>query len=183
MNAVALPFSRCGAAWRTGEGICLLLLSLLLLAGGRSAAPNLEYRALVRASSRLGLEIEASDNHRLYLEAASWLGTPYRAGGISKRGTDCSGLSMQLYRTVYGLSLPHNTALQLKACRRVRRHKLREGDLVFFKSPSSGRRVAHVGVYLKGGKFIHASSSRGVMVSSLREAYYKRYWLRGGRPR
>ena len=58
---------------------------------------------------------------------------------------------------------------------------MREGDLVFFTSNRSGKKVAHVGIYLKDGKFIHASTSQGVIVSNLKERYYTQYWLCGGR--
>lgn len=157
-----------------------LLLALLCLSGCHTSAPKLDYRALARASIRLGVDIDADDNHRLYLTSAEWIGVPYRMGGKSKRGTDCSGLSKQLYKTVYRINLPRSTAEQMDQTRRVARRNLHEGDLVFFRSPSS-KRVSHVGIYLKEGKFIHASSSQGVMVSHLEENYWNKYWLRGGR--
>lgn len=161
---------------------CLLLLSLLAgLSACRTSAPRLDYKALAKASVRLGMDIGLEDNHRLYIEASHWIGTPYRSGGSSRRGTDCSGFTMQLYRSVYHLKLPRSTDGQLETGKRVRRSNLREGDLVFFSSPSSRKRVAHVGIYLKDGRFIHASTSRGVIVSSLQEEYYRKYWLRGVR--
>lgn len=166
--------------------LCRLLLAcccLLCLAACRTSAPSLDYAALANASSRLGLDIDLKDNHRLYVQAAAWIGTPYRAGGDSKRGTDCSGLVMQLYREVYHVRLSRSTDGQLKECQRLSRRNLREGDLVFFTSRASRKRVTHVGIYLKDGLFIHASTGRGVMVSSLKEDYYTRYWLCGGRPR
>lgn len=86
---------------------CLLLLSLLAgLSACRTSAPRLDYKALAKASVRLGMDIGLEDNHRLYIEASHWIGTPYRSGGSSRRGTDCSGLTMQLYRSVYRLKLP-----------------------------------------------------------------------------
>lgn len=161
------------------------ILLLMLLAAGLSSchtsAPRLNYKALARASVKLGMDIELTDNHQLYVQAAEWIGTPYRAGGTSKHGTDCSGLVAQLYRKVYRVRLPRSTSEQLKESRKVLHRNLREGDLVFFSSRASRKKVAHVGIYLKDGKFIHASTSRGVIVSSLKEDYYTRYWLRGGR--
>lgn len=127
------------------------------------------------------MEIDYNDNHALYLQAASWLGVPYRNGGTTRRGIDCSGLSVQLYQGVYGTKLPRSTTEQLSTSKRVRKGALREGDLVFFSSSKSPRRVAHVGIYLKDGRFVHASSSRGVMVSNLNETYYRKHWMRGGR--
>ena len=121
------------------------------------------------------------DNHKLYIHASEWIGTPYRAGGDSKRGTDCSGLVSQLYKKVYHTRLSRSTDGQLKESSKISRRNLREGDLVFFTSRASRKKVAHVGIYLKDGKFIHASTSQGVIVSNLREKYYTQHWLCGGR--
>lgn len=162
--------------------ICFLLLLLVGLTSCRTTAPNLDYRALVRASNRLGMDIGPKDNHALYLEAAEWIGVPYRSGGQSKRGTDCSGFARQIYKTIYRTELPRSTSEQVKEGRRVRRNKLREGDLVFFHG-SRRRRVSHVGIYLKDGKFVHASTSRGVIVSRLDEEYWDEHWMRGRRIR
>ena len=153
---------------------------LLCLTGCRTAAPKLDYRALVRAADRLGVDIGPKDHHALYLEAAQWIGTPYRSGGQSRRGTDCSGFVRQVYKAAYGIDLPRNTDQQMDATSRIRWGKLREGDLVFFHG-SRKRRVNHVGIYLKDGKFVHASTSRGVMVSRLDEDYWDEHWMRGGR--
>ncbi len=153
----------------------------LCLSSCRTSAPRLDYKALAQASVRLGMDIELADNHKLYINAAEWIGTPYRAGGDSKHGTDCSGLVAQLYRKTYRIRLSRSTDRQLKESNRIARRNLREGDLVFFTSRASRKKVAHVGIYLKDGKFVHASTSRGVIVSSLKERYYTQYWLCGGR--
>lgn len=162
------------------HALCLLLLAIGV-SSCHTSAPRLNYQSLARASLKLGMDIERTDNHQLYIQAAEWIGTPYRAGGTSKRGTDCSGLVAQLYKKVYHIRLPRSTSGQLEESRKVSRRNLREGDLVFFTSRTSRKKVAHVGIYLKDGKFIHASTSRGVIVSSLKEDYYSRHWLRGGR--
>ena len=128
-----------------------------------------------------GWDIELQDNHKLYIHASEWIGTPYRAGGDSKRGTDCSGLVSQLYKKVYHTRLSRSTDGQLKESSKISRRNLREGDLVFFTSRASRKKIAHVGIYLKDGKFIHASTSQGVIVSNLREKYYTQHWLCGGR--
>lgn len=154
---------------------------LIGLSSCHTSAPRLDYKALAQASVRLGVDIELTDNHKLYINAAEWIGTPYRPGGDSKRGTDCSGLVSQLYKKVYRTRLSRSTDGQLKESNQISRRNLREGDLVFFTSRASRKKVAHVGIYLKDGKFIHASTSRGVIVSSLKEKYYTQYWLCGGR--
>lgn len=160
----------------------LALISIVLsLSSCRTAAPRLDYKALARASVLLGVDIDMEDNHKLYIEAAEWIGVPYRGGGETKRGTDCSGLTCHLYKKVYNTRIPRNTEGQRQSSSKVSRHNLREGDLVFFTSRNSKRKVAHAGIYLKNGKFIHASTSRGVIVSRLDEQYYRTHWLSGGR--
>lgn len=162
--------------------LLLPALLLLCLSSCHTSAPRLDYRVLARASVRLGMDIGPKDNHRLYLTAAEWIGTPYRNGGHTKRGTDCSGLAREIYRKVYHVRLPRSTSEQMKACRKVARRQLKEGDLVFFHNGKSRKKVTHVGIYLKDDKFVHASTSRGVIVSSLNEDYWHRCWMRGGRP-
>lgn len=159
------------------------IILILSLSSCRSVTPKLDYKALARASVRLGVDINLEDNHKLYLEAAKWMGTPYRAGGDSKRGTDCSGMTAQIYKKVYHIKLSRSTDGQKKESNKIPKRKLHEGDLVFFTSSRSGRKVAHVGIYLKEGKFIHASTSRGVIVSQLKEPYYTKHWISGGRIR
>ncbi len=124
-----------------------------------------------------------NENNSAEKELAEWIGVPYRGGGDSKRGTDCSGLTYQIYRKVYRTQVPRNTEDLRKESTKVAKRNLREGDLVFFSSSRSRKKVAHVGIYLKNGKFIHASTSKGVIVSRLSEDYYTRHWISGGRIR
>lgn len=116
-------------------------------------------------------------SRRLLDEAYSWIGAPYRYGGQSRGGTDCSGFMMEVYQSSLGISIPRNSARQSEFCRRIPREKMVPGDLVFF-----GRRgVSHVGMYVGNGRMIHASSSQGVIVSSLDEAYYVKNFRHCGR--
>ena len=163
--------------------IIVLLGLMFCLSSCHTSAPRLDYKALAQASVRLGMDIELTDNHKLYVNAAEWIGTPYRAGGDSRHGTDCSGLVSQLYKKTYRMRLSRSTDGQLKESNKIARRNLREGDLVFFTSRSSRKKVAHVGIYLKEGKFIHASTTRGVIVSQLNEPYYTKHWISGGRTR
>ena len=98
--------------------------------------------------------------------AYSFLGVPYVYGGASRSGTDCSGLTMQVYG-YYGISLSHGSNPQYYQCEPVSRSALQPGDMVFFYSD-----IGHVGVYVGGGQFIHASDY-GVCVASL----YSSYWI------
>ena len=162
----------------------LILFALPFLLGScRTIAPRYDYKELAKASVRLGIDIEMKDNHALYVESASWLGVPYRGGGTTRRGVDCSGLTSAIYSKVYQKELERNSDDQRKKdCRKVKKGKLREGDLVFFHNGRKKKRATHVGIYLKDRKFIHASTSQGVIVSTLEEEYWKKHWLSGGRP-
>ena len=113
-----------------------------------------------------------SSNSSLEKLAQSWIGTPYVYGGSSKSGTDCSGYVMQLYKSHYGISLPHNAGQMYNDSRgsSVSRGSLQEGDLVFF---GSFWKIDHVGIYLKGDRFTHASSSKGVIISPMNDNYWR----------
>ena len=164
--------------------ILFILMGLAaILSSCRTSAPRLDYQALARASILLGVDINLEDNHKLYLEAADWIGAPYRGGGDSKKGTDCSGFVYQIYKKVYRIQVPRNSEELKDKSYKVAKRNLKEGDLVFFSSSRSRKKVAHVGIYLKNGRFIHSSTSRGVIVSRLGEDYYSRHWISGGRIR
>lgn len=111
-------------------------------------------------------------------EAYTYLGTPYRYGGSSHNGTDCSGFTMAVFGA-FGVSLPHGATSQYYMCRGVSSAERAPGDLVFFATGGSG--IGHVGIYLGGGQFIHASTSSGVIISSLYESYYARTYLYAAR--
>lgn len=110
-------------------------------------------------------------------EGQDWLGTPYRWGGTTRRGIDCSSFVQQLVRSTFDIELPRTTATQVARGVRISRDDLVPGDLVFFRR----RGVRHVGVYLGGGEFIHASSSRGVTVSTMESGYWDRYYWQSRR--
>ena len=162
----------------------LILCAFAFLLGScRTITPQYDYQELARASVRLGMDIDRQDNHALYVESAQWLGVPYRSGGTTQRGVDCSGLTSAIYKKVYRKNLERNSDDQRKKdCRKVKKGKLREGDLVFFHNGRKKKTATHVGIYLKDRKFIHASTRQGVIISTLDEAYWKKHWLSGGRP-
>lgn len=136
------------------------------------------------AALRLGITPDRHDDVTLLEACAAWLGTPYAYGGNSRKGVDCSGLTCQIFSAVYGKKLHRRSADQYeKDVTLKRREHLRPGDLVFFTSPGSRGRCGHVGIFLKDGKFIHASSTRGVVVNHLDERYWRENWLGGGRVR
>jgi cell wall-associated NlpC family hydrolase len=109
----------------------------------------------------------------------SWLGVPYKYGGNSKSGTDCSGMIQQIYKNVYGIQL-HRSAFDMqKDVDLISLEKAKLGDIVFFKIDQN--KVSHVGLYIGDKKFIHASTSKGVIISSLDEDYYKTRFYAMGR--
>ncbi len=111
--------------------------------------------------------------------ARKMLGTPYRYGGDSPDGFDCSGLVYYSYRGA-GLAVPRTTLTQYQATRPVSARALEPGDLVFFRL--DGRAVSHVGLYMNNGEFIHApATGREVTVASLANRYWRERFVRGGR--
>ena len=108
-------------------------------------------------------------------EAESYLGTPYRYGGTSRSGIDCSAFVLSVFGAAAGMELPRVAAEQSQEGDSVERTELQKGDLVFFSH--GGRRISHVGIVeevtAEGQiKFIHAATSKGVMVSSLDDNYW-----------
>lgn len=100
----------------------------------------------------------------------SAIGTKYVSGGTSTAGFDCSGFTSYVYSKL-GIKLPHQSRSQFSMGTSVAKKDLREGDLVFFNT--SGQGVSHVGIYVGDNKFAHASTKRGVIISSLDESYYQ----------
>lgn len=103
-----------------------------------------------------------------------WKGTPYRLGGDSSSGVDCSSLVRIIFDEYFDIELPPTTVTQLNAGAGVRRTSLKTGDLVFFKT---GRKTLHVGIIIKNNEFLHASTSNGVMISRLDERYWSSRYL------
>lgn len=111
----------------------------------------------------------ASSFDSLYSSARSYLGVPYKLGGTTRGGIDCSGFTQNVFKE-NGVSIPRTTGQQYSTGSAVAKSNLQQGDLVFFNT--SGRGVSHVGIYIGNNNFIHASTSRGVMVSSINDPYY-----------
>lgn len=106
-------------------------------------------------------------------EAYTWLGTPYTYAMQEKgKGTDCSGMVMSVYLEVTGCKLPRNSAKQAEYCQRISERDARIGDLVFFATGKDPDKISHVGIIVDEDNFIHASTSKGVVVSKLHTPYY-----------
>lgn len=169
--------------------ISVIFILLATSCGVQKSTKGLLYdpKEVAKLSDRLGIELKNTDkdddkNMPLYAEVALWLRIPYRYGGLSRKGVDCSGFAHLVYKKVYKETIPRSTSdLSKMKMHKVSKGGLKAGDLVFFATSKSHGRINHVGIYLKDGKFVHASTSRGVIVSELTEGYYKRTWKKGGR--
>lgn len=142
--------------------------------------PSPKANASIRSkyASKLGVSAGTLKNEALYQFIDGWIGIPYKYGGTNKSGVDCSGFVGTLYREVYKRNLPRTTSDQRKASIKVSKNSLREGDLVFF---SISGKDSHVGVFLANNHFVHASTSKGVIISSLTNSYYQKVFAAGGR--
>ena len=108
----------------------------------------------------------------------NWKGTRYAFGGDSSRGIDCSALTRRVYREVFSFELPRVTKDQIKVGRHVSRHNLKPGDILYFRPDG---KYNHTAVYLGNSLFINASSSKGVILSSLEHSYWSKYFVHGVR--
>ena len=122
----------------------------------------------------------AVDADQLKKILGSWLGTPYRWGGMTKAGVDCSGLVDLVFRELKNVALPRTAGDLLDLGSPVETADLRPGDLVFFRWGFFGR-VDHVGIYTGEGHFVHASSRHGVTESSCNDEYYRSHLIAGRR--
>lgn len=109
-----------------------------------------------------------------------WQGVPYRLGGLSKKGIDCSGFTQLTFARLFDLSLPRTTDAQVNTGQEIPRKQLMTGDLVFFKT--GWQRQKHVGIYLQDQVFLHASTSRGVMLSRMDNPYWQKNFWKAVRP-
>lgn len=169
----------------TYSTLSILMCSLLFSCGSSKGGAKLyDPREVADISRKLQIPLSNKDkdddkNIPLYAEVSLWLGAPYRYGGMTKRGTDCSGFTMQVYHKVYGIKLPRSTQGLAKAkYKNVAKRNLYAGDIILFATGKNKRTVTHAGIYLKEGKFIHASTSRGVMVNHVDDNYYKKAWVK-----
>ncbi len=119
-------------------------------------------------------------NYPLYKFIESWEYTPHCMGGKSKECVDCSGFTCILMREVYQKNTCKGSSASIyKSANKISKNDVLEGDLVFFKINQD--KISHVGVYLQNQYFVHASTKSGVVISSLEEPYYKKYFVGFGR--
>lgn len=116
--------------------------------------------------------------NKLFSAFDKWAGTKYKLGGTGHSGIDCSALTREVFREVFGYELPRVSVDQVKKGRKVERKDLKPGDILYFKPEN---RVNHVAVYIGNSLFINASSSQGVVLSSLNNNYWNKYYKYGVR--
>ncbi len=111
----------------------------------------------------------------LATELRPYLNAPYKYGGESPAGVDCSGLVKQVYENGFNIFLPHKASYQYDLGQSISPRRLLAGDLVFFFGKRH-RDIGHVGIYLGQRRFIHSMSKRGVVISDLNKGYWKKYY-------
>lgn len=147
---------------------------------GRPKAPAVSEQG-ARFYDRAGSNSRGTvDAEQLKKICGSYLGTPYRWGGMSRKGVDCSGLVGLVFRELKNIALPRSAADMMNLGSPVEFSELRAGDLVFFRWGFFGT-VDHVGMCTGEGRFVHASSKLGVIESSLSDNYYRSHLIAGRR--
>ncbi|MBN1446815.1 MAG: C40 family peptidase [Bacteroidetes bacterium] len=153
----------------------ILLTSTLLAAVLLSACSSSRESSATTPSGAPPLPVSISSGRRaVVMESYRWLGTPYQYGGNTRRGVDCSGLVHAVFGR-FGVTLPRRASDLIRKGRSRDRRDLLPADLVFFAN-TAGKGITHVGIYLGENRFIHSSTRRGVIISSLEDDYYRRHY-------
>lgn len=159
---------------RTSHLIILLAaMAFLSSCGSRRSTVYKESRGAKAAEAMSDLK-----SKELYRFITDWTGVRYRLGGLDKSGIDCSGFALLLNKEIYGLKLPRRSKDQADVIKEKDVSQLKEGDLIFFSFGGNG--IDHVGVYLNHGFFVHASTTRGVIVDDLSLPAYQRVLIKAG---
>ena len=127
------------------------------------------------------IDLNQADSLKLYAEVFRWYKTCYRYGGNTNHGIDCSHFVNMLYEKIYGRTLGPSAGAIFTQCKVVKKGLAgaKEGDILFFKIRHG--QISHVGIYLQNGKFAHASTHSGVIISDMEEPYYKKHFYKVGR--
>ncbi|GHU93851.1 hypothetical protein FACS1894156_1290 [Bacteroidia bacterium] len=156
----------------------LPLLLLLASCGVSQRAVNADFYR--HYSQKWGIELSGKEDKKFIEAIDQWMGTPYKWGGNSKSGIDCSALVCALYKEAHNIVLPRTTsAMPQKLHHIVRKQNLQSEDIIFFSIKE--KKMSHVGVYISKGNFVHASSSQGVRINNLAESYWVKYYAGAGR--
>lgn len=157
-----------------------ILLSIICLPACRSHRNKsiVSQREIHKYEEKLGISLPETSNIEFIKVIVPWLGSPYKYGGNSINGTDCSGFVSSIYSSFFKIELDRTSLLIYQNARKINKSQVKEGDLVFFKT--DGKKVSHVGITITPNHFIHASSKKGVVVNSLNEPYYSKNFVAFG---
>ena len=161
VSVAAVILTACGSSKSTGSTGSYKPVELSWPSGSKTAAMAPQSQALLSA-------------------AHEWLGVPYRYGGNDRKGVDCSGLVLQVYKDALGIKLPRNSREQHDYCTAIAKGNLTPGDLIFFATGKDKKRVSHVGIFIGDNLMIHASASKGVILSDINSQYYARTYAGSG---
>ncbi|MCM1292919.1 MAG: NlpC/P60 family protein [Bacteroides sp.] len=183
VTALMFAASSCGVSRTATTG------STATVSGSSSGSGKTSSRTISPAPAKPAVPLKHIDFASLQLdpvvenllrEADSWIGTPYVYGGNDRQGVDCSGFVVEVFRNSSGIKLPRTSLQQQEFCATVDRESMEPGDLVFF-TVRGGDVVGHVGIYIGNDCMVHASSSKGVIISSLNANYYVVNYFGSGR--
>ncbi len=154
--------------------ICISLFFLTFIATGCTTSARFNrggrsYEAVSETKELVGSE------KRIIKQVNKYLGVPYKWGGASRSGMDCSGFVKKVFEKAEGVSLPHNTKKQAEYGKYIEKGNLEFGDIVFFKIKKHP--VDHVGIFLGEKKIAHASTSNGVIIDDFSKDYYQEKFI------
>ena len=158
---------------RTGLFMVLMVMLLASACSSRKITAKSTTAAAKAADAMAHLK-----SKQLYRFITDWTGVQYRLGGLDKKGIDCSGFALLLQKDIYGKALPRRSRDQAEVIAQKSLGNLDEGDLIFFSF--GGGAVDHVGVYLNNNYFVHASTTRGVVVDDLSLPAYQKAFVKAG---
>lgn len=160
----------------------IIFLSIAFLPSCRSHRNNPKpidsQKEIYKYEEQLGITLPETINIAFIKAIIPWLGSPYKYGGNSINGTDCSGFVSSIYSSYFKIELDRTSLLIYQNARKINKSEVKEGDLVFFKT--DGNKVSHVGMVITPNQFIHASSKKGVVVISSNESYYSKNFVSFG---
>lgn len=169
-----------------GFTIVIIIITMVAFSSCKSHKKNNDHVYLgeqIDTNKKKGKEKKEKNlGEKIAEESYSWIGTPYGYGRSEKGvATDCSGLVIVVYEQIAKIKLPRNSAQQADFCDNLKEKDIKPGDLVFFATGKDKKKVSHVGVMIDRNKFVHASASKGVILSEMTTPYYQRTFIKYGR--
>ncbi len=152
--------------------------AFLVMAVVFTACSSRKYTPSTTKAAKAAEAMANLKSKELYKFITEWTGVKYQLGGLDKRGIDCSGFTYLVQRDIYGKQLPRRSRDQATVVKNQNLAQLKEGDLIFFAF--GGNEIDHVGIYLNGDSFVHASPSRGIIVEDLSLPAFQRAIVKAG---